>query len=685
MVRVIAFLGLLMAAVANTPAIAEVVEYEFDINYKVVNFTGSPRTALAIADSIPAPTVRAKVGDILRVTFRNRLEHEASIHWHGVLLPPDQDGVPYLNTTPIPAQGEHTFEYPVIHDGTFWYHSHTGLDEQLGLYGGIVFESKIPSSQPVADHDYVVVLSDWIDEKPTKVLNNLKKDSDFYAIKKGSTQSWLGRLQNGRQAVVNHLRRAWMRMRDIDLSDIAYDAFLANGKRRQELMAAAGDTVRLRLINGSASSYFIVEFAGGEMTVISADGNDVAPYSAKRLKIATAETYDVLVKIPADRAYELRANVIDGSGYSSTFIGKGEAVAAADYPKPNYYLLRMRHDSHESHETRESRKGHGGKHWGASMAAMEASEYKLLRAPKPSEIGGDLREIILRLTGDMERYIWSFNNKILSEADKILIRKGERVRLILVNETMMDHPLHLHGHFFRVLNGQGDHSPWKHTINVPARQTVAIEFAASEERDWFFHCHNLYHLASGMARIIAYQDTTLADEETARNLGKEIGWFPAIRKAWLSNMTYGYVTVERERHLFKIEYDYGWEEKGFEVDTLYEHNLDRLSSIYGGGNFQRDGEGEETDEYAVVGVTYLLPLLVEVDLRLDNFREWEAEFSSEHQLTERLEFEWRWRYELRDRVDDYRMDLAYELSKTIAIVATYDSDFKSGVGIRLWF
>lgn len=670
---------------------AEVVEYQFDIDYKTVNFSGKPRIALAVGDSIPAPTVRARVGDTLRVAFRNRLDRETSIHWHGILLPPEQDGVPYLNTVPIPPGGEHTFEYPVIHPGTFWYHSHSGLDEQLGLYGGIVFEPRHPPPEPLADRDYVVVFSDWLDESPSKVLNNLKKDGDFYAIKKGNVQSWLGRLRNGSEAVENHLRRAWMRMGNIDLSDIAYDAFLANGKRRQHLAARVGERVRLRLINGSASSYFIVEYAGGEMTVISADGNDVVPHSVKRLKIATAETYDVLVELPADGAYELRANAIDADGYSSTFIGDGEPIAADEYPKPNYYLMKMRHSGHdmERDKNHEGRTGHEGHRMamGERMEGEADGEYIRLRTVNPEPLADDdeVREIPLNLTGDMERYIWSFNDKILGEADKILIKKGERVRFVLTNMTMMEHPLHLHGHFFRVLNSQGEYSPWKHTVNVSGGQRVVIEFAASEEKDWFFHCHNLYHMMSGMARIVAYQGTTFADTETVKNMEKELGWFPVATTTALSNMTYGMLTVERGRRLFHLEYDYGWEAKGFEADTLFEYNINRFWGLYGGGSFQRDREREKTEKTAVIGATYLLPLLVDADVRLNNQLEWEFSFASEHQLSERLELEWRWRYEPMDKTDDYRLDLNYEINKTASITASYDSDYKSGIGVKFWF
>ena len=699
-------------ATSPTPE-AQVVSYQFDIDELVVNYTGTPRKALAVAGQIPAPTVRATVGDTLKVTFRNNLAKETSIHWHGVLLPPAQDGVPYLNTAPIAAGGSHTFEYKVVHSGTFWYHAHTGLDEQRGIYGSVVFSD--PAKPIPQDRDYVVVLSDWIDANPIDAFGNLKRDADYYANKKGSRQSWAGRIaaafEVGSTApITSHLMRAWMRMGDLDLADIGYDAFLANGSPQTTLLAKAGERVRLRLINGSASSYFVVEMAV-EFTVVAADGNDVVPFATNRLKIATAETYDIEFTPPdpkgsEPKSYEIRANAIDGTGYASVVVGDSgsQLVKAPAYSKPNYYLMEMaHHSSHNSemphpppHTMPHSEHNSGMPHpmpnseHNSEMAHPMphpmphfALEYARLRSPTPTLItAATTRTINLSLTGDMERYIWSFNDKTLGEESKILIKKGERVRFVLHNSTMMEHPIHLHGHFFRVLNGQGDYSPLKHTVNVPPAQQVTIEFDANMEQDWFFHCHNLYHMVGGMARAVSYEATTKATDQTFASMDKDIGWFAVNQWSATTNAVFGSSSIEKQRHMWLVDGEYGLAERGYEVDLLFQHNRNRFYSVYVGGNLTRDGGDESPKERAVAGATYLLPLLIEADGRINSDGNWEGEFGSEHQLTDTLSLEWYWRYELAEKQDRYMATLEHQLANNASLVFTYSSHYKSGVGMQ---
>lgn len=292
---------------------AEVREYNLLIRYQNVNFTGRDVEAMTINGSIPGPILRFKKGDIARIHVRNEMDVETSIHWHGILLPNLQDGVPYLTTPPVLPGTTYTYEFPIKHSGTYWYHSHTGLQEQRGVFGSIVIEPGEPGIK--TDLDYVVVLSDWTDEDPDEVLRTLKSGSEYYALKKGSMQSFTGALKA--DALPDILRRSLMRMPPMDISDVAYDRFLVNGKPSETFVARPGQNIRLRIINAAASTYFYLQFAGGTMRVVSADGVDVQPVDIGRFLIAVAETYDVIITVPENGAYEFRATAFPAAGASS--------------------------------------------------------------------------------------------------------------------------------------------------------------------------------------------------------------------------------------------------------------------------------------------------------------------------------------------------------------------------------
>ena len=651
---------------------AGTVAYEFDIDYRDINITGEPVRALVIDGGIPGPTIEADLNDTLRITFNNRMDVDTSIHWHGVLLPNDQDGVPYLTTPPIAAGSSLTFEYPVTHTGTYWYHAHTGLQEQRGLYGAMVFRD--PDETHRYDKDLVVVLSDWTDEHPRTVLRNLKREDDYYSLKKDTVQSWQGVLKNGKQAIKNRIDGALIRMGPMDLSDVGYDAFLINGQ--QSLHNAGikqGDRVRLRIINASASSYFHVEFSGGDMLLIEADGVPVVERTVERLRLATAETYDVIVDIRADKRYELRATSEDVSGHASYYLGTGDAVPVLPALKPNLYLV-----GHGSHSRRRGRMVHADRH--GSM--HHTSEYAGLKAKNPTvfDAGRDTREIDLRLTGSMERYTWSFDNKTLTEVDKIRINKGEVVRFKLINETMMHHPIHLHGHFFRVLNGQADYAPLKHTVNVPPLDTVTIEFAADEEKDWFFHCHNLYHMKSGMARVVSYLPAGQDDYFNSRfyRFHRKYGdpWYLFADTAFQSQMMAGRLWAYNVHNGFEVEYDFDYDDE-YDVDVTYRRQLTRFLALYAGAGLERE---ERAENRGIAGVTYVLPLLIDADLRIDSSGHFRMELESELQLTDRARFHWNWNSDA-----EYRVQLSYEINKKTAITGGYDSDFDLGAGFEYRF
>ena len=675
----------LMVMLFSTSAVwAKVIEYELDVDYKTVNFTGQSIQAMTVGGTLPAPTLEATVGDTLRVTFHNKLDVETSVHWHGILLPNDQDGVPYLTAPPIAAGASLTYEYPIIHHGTYWYHSHTGLQEQRGVYGALVFHPK-QGEQVEADHDVVVVLSDWTDEDPNQVMHNLKKSDDYYALKKDSVQSWAKVIQSGSEAIKHRLDGALMRMGPMDISDVGYDVFLVNGQRTFALPnIKVGETVRLRLINAGASSYFNVAYAGGPMTIVAADGVDVMPFDVVRQRLAIAETYDVIVTVPDGGAYEFRATSQDGTGHSSVILGKGVLMAAPTMPKPEPMMMdhamhgEMDHANHAGmNKMDHAAMGHRVEE--AEVPATQMMEYELLRSLTPTHFNpaNPKRTVQLALTGDMERYAWSFNNKVLSESSQIMIRQGETVQFVLENKTMMAHPIHLHGHFFRVLNGQGDRSPLKHTVSVPAMQTVTIEFLANEEKDWFFHCHNLYHMKSGMTRVVSYEASTQLDKDYLSNVYSDRHWYYFADTAVQSHFAGGELRAENTRNAVNVEYDWNYEGE-YEIEAVYERSFNRFFELYVGGQFER--EGDDVDNIAVVGAHYLLPLLIEADFRLDSEGHGRLGLSSELQLTNRASFEWEVNT---DR--EYRLQLDYEINKRVSLVGSRDDQYGWGGGIEVKF
>ncbi|MCB1215367.1 MAG: multicopper oxidase domain-containing protein, partial [Deltaproteobacteria bacterium] len=323
---------------------AKVVTYDLFIKESSVNFTGKDVMALTVNGQVPAPTLEFTEGDLAKIRVHNQMMMETSIHWHGILLPNRQDGVSYLTTPPILPGKTHEFEFPIIQSGTYWYHSHTMFQEQQGVYGPIVIKAKeenFPKTQ-----DKVLVLSDWTNENPKEVMRTLKRGSHYYALKKKNAPSLVGAIKE--KSLGAYLKNSLKSMPPMDLSDVAYDAFLANGKKEDQLVAAKpGQWIRLRIVNASASTYFYLEYAKGPMKIIAADGTDVEPFEDNRLLIAIAETYDLLLKVPKEGAYELRATAQDGSGHTSYFIGSGKKNLAPEIPKASLY--KMEHGMHNMH------------------------------------------------------------------------------------------------------------------------------------------------------------------------------------------------------------------------------------------------------------------------------------------------------------------------------------------------
>lgn len=693
-------LSVIVSLILPLPVFAAVVEYDLDIGTTVVNITGAEVAALAIDGQVPAPTLRAELGDTLRVSFHNRLNEPTSVHWHGILLPADQDGVPHLNTQPILPGQTHTFEFAITHTGTFWYHSHTELQIQRGVYGSIVL-SDPASHRPLPEE--TVLFSDWIDEDADAVLANLKKSDEYYAFKKQAVLSWDRVIANGPDAIGNRLQSAWSRMGPMDLADVAYDAFLVNGKPVNTLSVPQPDDeeMLLRLVNGSTSSYYDVEYAGGPLTIVAADGQPVEPIRVQRLRMSTAETYDVIVSVNQGQAFELRATSFDGSGHSSLFVGDGERVAAPDVPPPNLFLTdhdamhgsdhaAMAHSLDTATDTATDTQAmpvhaaghdaHGGHPAPAMPVISHMTDYANLIAPANTELPAEnpWREVSLTLTGSMERYVWSFDGKTAREDAQIVIRKGENVRFLLRNNTMMNHPLHLHGHFFRVVNKHGARSPLKHTVNVPPMGSVVIEFEANEDQDWLFHCHNQYHMKAGMNRVISYHETTVLTPEIARRIQPAKRWFVFNEFHMMSSFSDYEFSLTDDRHSFDLEVDTDFDD-AYELHLLYNYHFNRFFSAFSGFEKRHEHNGKN-HEKAIAGVNLVLPLLIDSEWRVDNEGDWRVELQSEVQLTRRWGFDWRWNTD-----DEHRYGFNFRLNNRFAITVHTDTEYGDGVGFKFYY
>lgn len=701
----------------------KIVEYHLYVSDTTVNFTGDDVNALCINGQIPAPTLFFTEGDTAVIRVHNEMDEETSVHWHGILLPNEQDGVPYLTTAPIKPGKTHTFTFPLIQSGTYWYHSHTMLQEQSGLYGSIVIYPR----QYKHSKEYVLMLSDWTDSNPHEVLRSLKRATEWYAIKKGAVQSFGEAIQSG--YLKDKLKQEWMRMPPMDVSDVYYDTFLMNGKVENYFKEVQpNEAIRLRIINGSASTYFTLQYAGGNMQVIAADGLDVTPVKVDKLEIAVAETYDVLITVPDRGAAELRATSWDVMGYASAFFGNGEVKNAPTLPKLNYFKMLQQMNSMGEMSGMDMSNGYDtvaskGKSRGMKIDNMDGMnmavekdtsrlvstmdgmdmtndsnsdvvlDYNMLRSLTPTTLDpkNNVREVHLSLTGNMLRYIWSFDNKTLSASDKILIKKGENVRFVLTNNTMMRHPLHLHGHFFRLVNKQGDFSPLKHTFDIRPMETVTIEFYANEEKDWFFHCHILYHMLAGMARIVSYDETSpepIGSDKYRPLVSEDEAIYTYGSAAVHSQGTRGYFSFSNNNYLLDFTGRVSWR-GDYETETHLARYIDaqQFLSVYVGSdirnnkNISREKNSITIRQAFEAGVMYLLPFFVQSELRIDHTARVRFQVSrSDMPFTSRILFDW-----MVNTEKEYYLGLRYILTKYISLSANYDSDYKSGGGLTFTY
>lgn len=720
------------------------VVYHLYVTDTIVNFTGRKKHAYAINGSLPAPALYFTEGDTAEIYLHNQLEkEETSLHWHGVILPNRFDGVPYLTTAKIGPGETHLYKFKIVQNGTYWYHSHTALQEQQGMYGALIFRKR---EEAIADTDAAstgtvfpghinVVLSDWADEDPMQTQRRLRNGNDWYSIKKGSVQSYAEAIKEGH--LTTKLENEWKRMKAMDVSDDWYQRFLVNG--RPEIPGQqfkAGDTVNLHVVNAGASTYFWLQFAGGKITVTGNDGNDLQPVEVDRLIIAPSETYDLVVTIPGNMSYEFRATSEDRTGASSLWLGNGMKMQAPELPRLQYFEgMKMMNDMMNINGTMNDMgmdmslqqmdmntvmypEITGGIATGAagvdhaehdmqgmnSGAGIVTLNYAMMRSPVNTALpDGPVKTLHFNLTGNMNRYVWTLDNKTVNEADRIMIRQGENLRIILTNNSMMRHPMHLHGHDFRVVNGQGDYAPLKNVIDVMPMETDTIEFAASQEGNWFFHCHILFHMMAGMGRVFTYENSPvnpeLPDADAAYKMfRKDNNMYHLMATAGLeSNGSDGEAMLSTNRFALVTEWRIGIKKHhGLESETYFGKYIGvnqwlfpYVGFDYHNNEMKNDPEknmfGQESNQNNrqtfTAGIQYTTPWLMVADARIDGKGKLRFQLSREDiPVTPRL------RLAVMGNTDkEYMAGLRYIVSKWFALSTHYDSDMRWGAGITLTY
>lgn len=608
-------IGLIAVSLIGISATANAGTYELVLEERMVNVTGRDRSAMLINGQLPGPVLRFEEGEQVTIKVTNKMKEISSVHWHGLLVPSSQDGVPGVSDgfQGISPGQTFTYDFPIKQAGTYWYHSHSGTQEQSGVYGPLVIESK--TREPFRyDREYVIMLSDWTDENPENIISNLKAYPGYYNYNKRTLVDLFraSKEQGFGAAVRDRWMWAKMRMDPTDIADVTGYTFLVNGQSPERNFTAlfkAGERVRLRFINGAAMSYFDVRIPGLKMTVVQADGNNVQPVPVDEFRIAVAETYDVLVQPREDKAYSIIAESMDRTGFAratlapregmageipphrprpiltmadmgmsfgATGLDRGTPVPETDRPghvapmdmdhgsmagmsagsmatnrsAPQGGMQGMDHSKMPGTNQGAAAPGgtpasppggmqgmdhanmpgmgqgsqsapQGGMQGmdhanmpGMTMADPLANDtgapagskvlsYKDLKAmASPFDAREPDRIVEMRLTGNMERFFWSINGQKFSEAQPIVLRHNERVRFRFINETMMNHPMHLHGMWMLPRVGNGARDPMKHVVNIKPGTSLDVDIPADAVGNWAFHCHMLYHMDAGMMRKV---------------------------------------------------------------------------------------------------------------------------------------------------------------------------------------
>lgn len=721
-----------------TKTISKTVRYDLYVRDTIVNIGNKPKRAIAVNGQIPMPTLTFTEGDTAEIYVHNELKESTSLHWHGLFLTNKEDGVPNLTQMPIEPGTTHKYTFPIIQHGTHWYHSHSGLQEQIGMYGSMILNKK-PEDETfrngIDDLPTIpIILSEWTDVKPENVHRMLHNATDWFAIKKGTTQSYAEAIQQGH--FKTKITNEWKRMNAMDVSDVYYDKFLINGKNESQLSQfKGGDKVRLRISNGGASTYFWLTYAGGKITVVANDGNDVEPVEVDRLLIAVSETYDVVVTIPADKtAFEFLATSEDRTKSASLYIGNGIKQLVSPLPKLKYFegmkmmnsMMKMNGDLDDmgmkmsynqmdmnvvmypeitgETEVKSDKKMTEDDYNSNELSDITTLNYAMLKSPTKTSLPKDapVKELRFELSGNMNRYVWSLDNKVVSETDKILIKKGENVRITLYNGSMMRHPMHLHGHDFRILNGQGDYAPLKNIIDIMPMETDVIEFNANAEGDWFFHCHILYHMMAGMGRVFTYENQApnplLPNPKLAQRklFADDRAFHFMAENDFATNGNDGMAMLSNTRWSIGTEWRLGYKNHhGYETETHIGRYIGKMQWIMPFVGFDwryrkmEEGEMEKNlfnqsntkDNRAVfsAGLEYTLPLLIKAQAEV--FTDGNFRFQLERMdipVSKRIRMDLMWNTD-----KEYMTGLRYIIKRNFSARAHYDSDMGFGVGASL--
>lgn len=780
------------------------VRYDLYVRDTLVTFNGHTSRAIFTNGKLQAPTLYFTEGDTAEIYLHNQLKKEnTGLHWHGVILPNEMDGVPYLTTKEVKPGETHLYKFKISQNGTYWYHSHEGTQEQIGMNGILVFKKRESQPETVFAADIPVLLGDWAAKNPNQIMRRLHMDqTDWYAIKKGTVQSYSEAIAKGH--FKTKLLNEWKRMEAMDVSDVYYNNFLINGAISSDYKdLKAGDKVRLRVTNGASSSYFWLNYGGGKITVIGTDGNEVEPVEVDRLIIGVSESYDIEVTIPENKSFEFRATSEDRQGFASLYLGDGAKVEAPNLPKLNLFegmkmmngMMKMNGDMKpmtmtmgnqvmdmnevmypelsesqrmktmqhmmEMMGTKSDMKMEGGKmemdhskmdmksdmkmkngkemdhskmdmksdmkmndgkmemdhskmdndkmnmdHSSHDMGSSEEKtikrlNYNMLKSPFKTILPNDnVKDLKFTLEGNMRNYLWTLDNKTVAESDKILIKKGEVVRITMYNNSMMRHPMHLHGHDFRVVNAKGEYAPLKNVIDIAPMETVTIEFAANQDGDWFFHCHILYHMMSGMGRVFSYENSApnpqLPDKEASykqflnknRMINTTAMLDVASNKFHFENMTmlgarwlnvnelhsnYDFTHYEGSVKVGRFLGKYQWAMPYVGFRSNKTHNM---AKSWFGQNVM-----PQNQNVAIAGVRYLLPFLVMADANIDHNGKVRLELGREG-----IPISPRIRGNFAVNSDkEFDFGLKYIVQKWVSVSTNYDSEYGFGAGLTFMY